>query len=112
METALFIVTCLSFGLLISNTTSSQQTALLISNMGMMLPTLVFTGFLIPLENMPWILQLFANIVPAKWYFIIIKSVMLKGLGFQYVWKETVILIGMTVVLLTISLKNFKIRLQ
>ncbi len=112
METALFIITSLSIGLLISNTTSSQQTALLISNMGLMLPTLVFTGFLIPLENMPWILQVFANVIPAKWYFIIIKSVMLKGLGFQYVWKETAILIGMTLVLLTISLKNFKIRLE
>jgi ABC-2 type transport system permease protein len=112
LESTLFIITCLSFGLLISNTTSSQQTALLLSMMGMMLPTLIFTGFLIPLENMPWILQLFANIVPAKWYYIIVKSVMLKGLGFQYVWKETGILIGMTLLLLAISLKNFKIRLQ
>ncbi len=112
MESTLFIITCLSFGLLISNTTNSQQTALLLSMMGMMLPTLIFTGFLIPLENMPWILQLFANIVPAKWYYIIIKAVMLKGLGFQYVWKETAILIGMTLFLLAVSLKNFKIRLQ
>jgi ABC-2 type transport system permease protein len=112
MESTLFIITCLSFGLLISNTTSSQQTALLLSMMGMMLPTLIFTGFLIPLENMPWILQLFANLVPAKWYYMIVKAVMLKGLGFQYVWKETTILIGMTVFLLVVSLKNFKIRLQ
>lgn len=112
MESTLFIITCLSFGLLISNTTNSQQTALLLSMMGMMLPTLIFTGFLIPLENMPWILQVFANVVPAKWYYIIIKAVMLKGLGFQYVWKETAILIGMTLFLLAVSLKNFKIRLQ
>jgi ABC-2 type transport system permease protein len=112
IESTLFIITCLSFGLLISNTTNSQQTALLLSMMGMMLPTMIFTGFLIPLENMPWIFRMLANVVPAKWYFIIIKAVMLKGLGFRYVWKETGILIGMTVVLLTVALKNFKIRLQ
>jgi ABC-2 type transport system permease protein len=112
MESTLFIITCLSFGLLISNTTNSQQTALLLSMMGMMLPTMIFTGFLIPLENMPWIFQQFANIVPAKWYFLIIKAVMLKGLGFRYVWKETGILIAMTVLLLTVALRNFKIRLQ
>jgi ABC-2 type transport system permease protein len=112
VETALFILTCLSFGLLISNKTNAQQTALLISMMGMMLPTIIFTGFLFPLENMPWIFQVIANVVPSKWYFIIIKSVMLKGLGFKYVWKETLILIGMTGMLLVIALKNFKIRLQ
>jgi ABC-2 type transport system permease protein len=112
LESALFILTCLSFGLLISNTTNAQQTALLISMMGMMLPTIIFTGFLFPLENMPWIFQVIANIVPSKWYFIIIKDVMLKGLGFKYVWKETLVLIGMTGLLLGIALKNFKIRLQ
>jgi ABC-2 type transport system permease protein len=61
---------------------------------------------------MPWILRTVANVVPSKWYFLIIKSVMLKGLGFRYVWKETLILVGMTAVLLTIALKKFKIRLQ
>jgi len=111
-ESALFILTCLSFGLLISNTTNAQQTALLISMMGMMLPTIIFTGFLFPLENMPRIFQVIANIVPSKWYFIIVKAVMLKGLGFRYVWKETLVLIGMTGLLLAIALKNFKIRLQ
>jgi ABC-2 type transport system permease protein len=111
-ETALFILTCLSLGLLISNSTNAQQTALLISMMGMMLPTIIFTGFIFPLENMPWILRTVSNLVPSKWFFIIVKDVMLKGLGFRYVWKETLILTGMMVVLLTIALKKFKIRLQ
>jgi ABC-2 type transport system permease protein len=111
-ESALFILTCLSLGLLISNSTNAQQTALLISMMGMMLPTIIFTGFIFPLENMPRIFQIIANLVPSKWYFIIIKSVMLKGLGLQYVWKETLILIAMATILLTIALKKFKIRLQ
>ena len=77
-----------------------------------MLPTLLFTGFLFPLENMPKPLQVIANIVPARWYYLIVKAVMLKGLGFRYVWKETLILLGMTALLLTIALKKFKIRLS
>ena len=111
LESTLFIITCLSFGLMISNVTSSQQTALLLSMMGMMIPTIVFTGFLFPLENMPYIFQLISNIIPSRWYFLIIKAVMLKGLGFAYIWKETLILIVMTLALLGIALKNFKIRL-
>lgn len=112
LESVLFIITCLSLGLLISNVTDSQQTAMLISMMGMMLPTLIFTGFLFPLENMPKVFQIISNVIPARWYFIITKAVMLKGLGFAYVWKETLVLTGMTVALLGIALKNFKIRLQ
>lgn len=111
-ESILFIITCLSLGLLISNATSSQQTALLISMMGMMIPTMIFTGFMFPLENMPYIFQLISHIVPSRWYFIIMKSVMLKGLGIEAVWKETLILMGMTFSLLFIALKNFKIRLS
>jgi ABC-2 type transport system permease protein len=111
-ESILFIITCLSLGLLISNVTNSQQTAMLISMMGMMLPTLLFTGFLFPIENMPWIFQAISHIIPSRYYYIIIKAVMLKGLGFSYVWKETLILAGMAVFLLTIALKNFKTRLS
>ena len=112
LESMLFIITCLSLGLLISNNTSSQQAAMLVSMMGMMLPTLLFTGFLFPLENMPKPLQVISNIIPSRWYYLIVKAVMLKGLGFKYVWKETLILAGMTALLLTIALKNFKIRLS
>lgn len=79
--------------------------------MSLFLPTLLFSGFLFPVENMPVPLQVISNIVPAKWYYIIVKSVMIKGLGFTAIWKETLILMGMTMVLLGISIKNFKIRL-
>jgi ABC-2 type transport system permease protein len=61
---------------------------------------------------MPRPLQLISNIVPSKWYYIIVKNIMIKGLGFASVWKETLILLGMTVLLLALSLRNFKIRLQ
>jgi ABC-2 type transport system permease protein len=111
-ESILFIITCLSLGLLISNITNSQQTAMLISMMGMMLPTILFTGFMFPIENMPLIFQIISHIIPSRYYYIIIKAVMLKGLGFSYVWKETLILAGMAIFLLAIALKNFKIRLS
>ena len=111
VESIIFIITCLSLGLLISNVTNNQQTAMLISMMGMMLPTLLFTGFMFPIENMPVIFQVISHVIPSSYYYIIIKAVMLKGLGFSYVWKETLILTGMAVFLLTIALKNFKIRL-
>ncbi|QNL49597.1 ABC transporter permease [Olivibacter sp. SDN3] len=111
LESILFIITCLSLGLLISNVTNSQQTALLISLMGMMLPTLIFTGFIMPLENMPKVFQGISHIVPSRWYYTIVKAVMLKGLGFSYIWKETLILFCMTIGLLSIAWKNFKIRL-
>jgi len=110
-ESILFIITCLSLGLLISNRTNSQQTAMLFSMMGMMLPTLLFTGFMFPIENMPWIFQVISRIIPSRYYYIIIKAVMLKGLGFSYIWKETLILAGMAILLLTIALKNFNTRL-
>lgn len=111
-ESTLLIITALSLGLLISNVAQSQQTAMLISMMGMMLPTMLFTGFMFPLENMPYPLQIIANFVPSKWYYIIVKSIMIKGLGFSAIWKETLILIGMICFLLTVSIRRFKIRLQ
>lgn len=110
-ESSLFITAALSLGLLISNSTQSQQAAMLISLLGMLFPTLMFTGFLFPLENMPIPLQVVSHIVPSRWYYIIVKSIMIKGLGFSAIWKETLILGGMTVVLLFISFKKFKIRL-
>lgn len=110
-ESTLFIITCLTIGIFISVKTSSQQVAMLISLMGMMLPTILFSGFMFPIENMPKVLQVITNIVPAKWYYIIVKSIMIKGLGFSAIWKETLILIGTTAFLLIVSLKSFKIRL-
>lgn len=110
-ESILLIITALSLGLLISNVTQSQQSAMLISMMGMLVPTMLFTGFMFPIENMPVPLQVICNIIPSKWYYTIVKSIMIKGLGFGAIWKETLVLFGMTCLLLVISFKKFKIRL-
>lgn len=108
----LFILTCLSIGLLLSINAQTQQAAMMGSLMGMMLPTMLLTGFLFPIENMPLALQVLSNLVPSRWYFIIIKQVMLKGLGITAIWKELLILTGMCAFLFTVSLRKFKIRLQ
>lgn len=110
-ESSILILTALSLGLLISNSTNSQQTAMLFSLMGMLLPTILFSGFMFPIENMPMPLQVISNIVPSKWYYIIVKSIMIKGLGFMSIWKETLILLGMNFFFLFVSIKKFKIRL-
>ncbi len=111
-ESILFTITSLSLGILISNSVRTQQAAMFTSMMSLFLPTLLFSGFLFPVENMPYALQVISNIVPAKWYYIIVKEVMIKGLGFGAVWKETSVLLLMTFLLLAISIKQFKIRLS
>ncbi len=111
-ESILFIITALSLGLLISTVTASQQAAMLLSMMGMLLPTMLFSGFMFPIENMPIALQAIAHIVPAKWFYDIAKAVMIKGVGFEGIWRETLVLAGMTLFLLVVSIRKFKIRLQ
>jgi ABC-2 type transport system permease protein len=111
-ECLLFTVTVLALGLLISSVADSQQVAMLISLMGLFLPTIMLSGFMFPVENMPVPLQVISNIVPAKWFYYIVKNVMIKGLGFSYIWKETLVLIGMTVFFMVVSIKKFKIRLE
>lgn len=111
-ESMLFTITSLSVGILISNFAQTQQTAMFTSMMSLFLPTLLFSGFMFPIENMPIPMQIISNIVPSKWFFIIVKNVMIKGLGFSSVWKETLILVGMTTTLLGISIYKFKIRLS
>jgi len=71
----------------------------------------MLSGFMFPIENMPLPLRIISNIVPAKWYYLIVKDVMIKGTGFETVWKETLILAGMMLFLLMVAIKKFKIRL-
>lgn len=110
-ESILFTLVSLSLGLLISSRAESQQSAMFISLIGMFLPTIMLSGFMFPVENMPLPLRIVSNIVPAKWYYIIVKSVMIKGAGLHVIWKETLILAGMMIFFLTVAIKKFKIRL-
>lgn len=111
-ECLLFTVTVLSLGLLISSVADSQQVAMLVSLMGLFLPTVMLSGFMFPVENMPTALQVLSNLVPAKWFYYIIRNVMIKGLTFDYVWRETLVLAGMTLFFMVVSVKKFKTRLE
>jgi ABC-2 type transport system permease protein len=108
----IFIITNLLIGILISIFSKTQQQAMLFSMMGTMLPTLMLSGFMFPIENMPIPLQVMSNIIPAKWYYIMIKNIMIKGTGLAVIWKSLLILTGMMMVLFTIAVKKFKIRLE
>ncbi len=111
-ESVLFIINALSLGILISTVSASQQTAMMVSLMGLMLPVILLSGFIFPINSMPFPLQVISNIIPAKWFIIILKGIMLKGVGLAFVWKETLILIGMTLFFIVLSVKKYKIRLE
>lgn len=111
-ESLLFIIMALSLGIMISTASSNQQVAMMISMFALMLPTMLLSGFIFPVENMPVILQYFSDLIPAKYFIIIIKNIMVKGTGLSYVWKETLIITVMTVLFIFISVKRFKTRLE
>ncbi len=110
-ETMLFIILALSLGILISTAAPSQQVAMFISMFALMLPTILLSGFIFPIENMPLILQYISALMPPKYFIIILKNIMLKGTGLAYIWKETAILTFMTIVFIALSAKKFKVRL-
>lgn len=107
-----FIFVCLALGLLISTMVNSQLVALLISGMVLMAPIMLLSGMIFPVENMPIFLRIPAEVIPARWYIIANKKVMIKGLGFESIIKELMILGSMAVLLILISLKKFKNRLE
>ena len=110
-EGLLYILTSLSLGILISSRTSSQRVAMIGALAGTMLPTILLSGFIFPIESMPWPLRVFANVVPAKWFVVIARGIMLKGVGLAYLWDETLILLGMTLLLVAAATRSFRIRL-
>lgn len=107
----LFLISALSLGLLVSSIAETQQTAMIMSAVGLMIPTMLLSGLIYAIENMPLPLQLFSNLIPAKWFIIALKDVMLKGLGFMAIAKECAILCVIAFVLLFVSIKRFKNRL-
>jgi ABC-2 type transport system permease protein len=111
-ECMLYILLGLSIGILISASTSKMQNAMFISLLGMMLPSLLLSGFIFPIENMPKIYDYVSLILPPRWFVEIIRSIMIKGAGFTYIWKETLILVVMTIFFMLLSAKNFKVRLS
>lgn len=108
----LYLALSLSLGLLVSTIATTQMAALLISAMVMMMPILMLSGMLFPIENLPKFFQVVSNIVPARWYIDAVRKMMIQGLPIVAVWKNCVILLGMTVVVLGVSLKKFNDKLE
>jgi ABC-2 type transport system permease protein len=111
-ETLLFIFTSLALGILISARTSSQRVATMIALVGTMLPNLLLSGFIFPVESMPAPLRALSSIVPGRWFVAMARGIMLKGVGLEYLWQETLILLTMAALLLTAGMRSFKPRLE
>jgi len=108
----LYILLALSLGLLISNVAQTQLVALLLSAMVLLMPVVMLSGMLFPVESMPTILQWISAIVPPRYYIEAIRKLMIMGVGIGEVAHEVTVLAGMTVVLLAIALKKFNVRLE
>ena len=108
----LFIFVSLSLGLLISSITRTQVAAMLASGMVLMIPSIILSGIIFPIESMPGILQGIACLIPVRWYVDLVRKLMIEGVPFGYVWQETAILLIMAVILIGITTRSFKNRLE
>ena len=108
----LFIFVSLALGLLISSVTRTQVAAMLVSGLMLMMPTMLLSGMIFPIESMPVILQWISDILPARWYIQAVRKLMIEGVPVALVYKEIGILLLMATVLITISIKKFKYRLE
>lgn len=107
----LFILVSLSIGILISTLVSRQEVAILISGMVLMLPTMLLSGMLFPIESMPRVLQWVSFLVPAKWYIEAVKVMMIQGLGIRYCLDAVLVMTGFLTVITGLSVIKFKDRL-
>lgn len=110
--TLIYIFMALSLGLLISSIAQSQLAAMLLSAMVLMLPTILLSGMMFPIEAMPWWLKDLSAIIPARWFISAIRKLMIQGVSPQFVFKEFIILACMAALFLTVAIKKFKIRLE
>lgn len=108
----IFVGSSLGLGLLVSVISSTQQTAMLICGMGLTMPTMMLSGLIFPCESMPAALQILSDIIPAKWFIIMVKKIMIQGAGITSIFKELGILTAMMAMLLWVSIKKFKTRLS
>jgi ABC-2 type transport system permease protein len=108
----LYILLALSLGLLISSVAQTQLVALLLSAMVLLMPVVMLSGMMFPVESMPQILQWIAAVVPPRYYIDAMRKLMIMGVGIGEVMKEVTILAVMTALLLAVALKKFNVRLE
>ena len=108
----IYILLALSLGLLISSVAQTQFVALLVSAMVLLLPTVMLSGMLFPIESMPQVLQWISAVMPPRYYIQVMRKLMIMGVGIREVLPEVCILCGMTLLLLMVALKKFNKRLD
>ena len=108
----LYIIVALSLGLLISTIVDSQLAAMLLSSLVLMIPTILLSGTIFPIESMPIWLQKLSSLIPARWFIDAVRKLMIQGVEVKYVGREIAILCAMIAFLITVALKKFKIRLE
>lgn len=108
MVSLIYIVLSLSIGLMVSTIVDTQLTALIVFTVMFMLPVIMLSGMIFPIDNMPIALQWISNIIPARWYIEAMRKLMVQQLDLAYVMKELIILVSMTIVLLVLSVGKFK----
>lgn len=108
ISAAIFILTSLCFGVFISTIVDSQQLAFQISAIITLLPSMVLSGFIFPIESMPFVIQIFTNITPAKFFVVILRSILLKGAGLEAFWEQLIYLMVFAAIFLGLSAIRFK----
>lgn len=108
----LYSMVGLALGTLIAAVTNSQRAAMLGALMGTMLPSTLLSGMIFPLASLPRVLQVLSNIVPARWFIVVARGIMLKGVGIEHLWQELAILTLMFVVVMAAAVRSFKARLD
>lgn len=108
----IYILLALSLGLLVSNVAKTQLVALLLSAMVLLMPIIMLSGMIFPIESMPRILQYISTVIPTRYYISAMRKLMIMGVGVEQVFYETKILIGMLIALLSLSLAKFNKRLE
>lgn len=102
----LYIILSLALGLLISSLVRSQVAALLVSCVVLMLPVIMLSGMIFPIDNMPYLLRMISCIIPARWYISAMRAIMIQQLPFQYILRETIILAVMTMIIISIAVRK------
>jgi ABC-2 type transport system permease protein len=111
-QCALYVVTTLALGIVISTGARTQRTAMLAALGGLLLPTIMLSGFIFPIDSLPTPLKAISNIVPARWFLVIVRGIMLKGSGMSVLWQETLVLFGLTTALLAVGIRRLSVRLD
>lgn len=109
---ALFLMGCLGLGLFISSVSTTQQNAFLVSIIATLLPTFILSGFIFPIESMPAPIQPFTYLVPARYFLVVVRSIILKGVGLEIFWEQVVFLAVFALLAVGLAASRFKKRLE